>query len=474
MRIHARPVRTLTFLTDIILINVAFYVAHVLRYQLNLPRPPIAYHPFTSYIDQQIILNILIIATFWQYKIWQRRRGEFWADEAVRLVNATALGSAFMIMYLFLFLPEPFSRVLWVWVPICIVILLSAARGIRRLFLIGFYNRGWGVDHVLVIGGGETGRSLMRTLIARQDLGFKTLGYLHDGTKEEILGLASRIPNLGTFDNLASILRENPNLHTVFIALPATKHPLVMQLIRICQENNVPVNVAPDMFQLSLSQVEAVNMGGIPVLGVREVRRSPVERTLKRLFDLLVVGLAAFPLLLVGSIIALAIKLESAGPIFYGGERVGREGEMFKMWKFRSMVVDAESQKAALAQMNEAEGPIFKIREDPRLTRVGRFIRRLSLDELPQFYNVLVGEMSLVGPRPPVQPEVDQYKPWHRQRLAVRGGITGLWQVSGRADLTFDEQCLLDIYYIENWSFGFDLRILFQTIPYALFGRGAY
>ena len=329
-------------------------------------------------------------------------------------------------------------------------------------------------DRVLVVGGGETGRSLMRTLIARQDLGFKAIGYLHDGTKEEILGLASRIPNLGTFDNLASIVRQNPDLHTVFVALPAAKNHLVPRIIRICQQNNVRVNVSPDLFQLSLSQVESVNMGGIPVLGVREVKRSTLERTLKRIFDLIVVSVAAIPVLLVGSLIALAIKLDSPGPIFYGGERVGRGGTLFKMWKFRSMVVDAESQKAALAQMNEAEGPIFKIRDDPRLTRVGRIIRRLSLDELPQLYNVVLGEMSLVGPRPPVQPEVDQYQPWHLQRLSVRGGVTGLWQVSGRADLTFDEQCLLDIYYIENWSFGFDLRILLQTVPYALFGRGAY
>jgi len=138
------------------------------------------------------------------------------------------------------------------------------------------------------------------------------------------------------------------------------------------------------------------------------------------------------------------------------------------------MVVDAESRKEALTELNEKEGPIFKIKDDPRLTRVGKVIRRLSLDELPQLINVLRGEMSLVGPRPPLREEVDEYQAWHKQRLLVRGGITGLWQVSGRSDLTFDEQALLDIYYIENWSISLDLRILIQTIPYALFARGAY
>jgi lipopolysaccharide/colanic/teichoic acid biosynthesis glycosyltransferase len=144
------------------------------------------------------------------------------------------------------------------------------------------------------------------------------------------------------------------------------------------------------------------------------------------------------------------------------------------MYKFRSMVANAERQKEALAHLNEADGPIFKIKDDPRLTRVGRFLRRSSLDELPQIYNVLVGNMSLVGPRPPLPEEVEQYKPWHQQRMSVIGGITGLWQVSGRSDLTFDELCLLDIYYIENWSLALDVRILLQTIPHSLFGKGAY
>ncbi|MCB0030818.1 MAG: sugar transferase, partial [Anaerolineales bacterium] len=162
------------------------------------------------------------------------------------------------------------------------------------------------------------------------------------------------------------------------------------------------------------------------------------------------------------------------GPVLFAQERVGRNGRRFRMIKFRSMVVDAEAQRADLEALNEADGPIFKIKDDPRLTRVGRIIRRLSLDELPQLINVLRGEMRLVGPRPPIAGEVEQYEPWHEQRLVVPGGMTGLWQVSGRSDLTFDEQCLLDIYYIENWSIAMDLRIMLQTLPFALFGRGAY
>ncbi len=173
-------------------------------------------------------------------------------------------------------------------------------------------------------------------------------------------------------------------------------------------------------------------------------------------------------------IIALAIRLDSPGPIFYASPRVGRDGKQFMMYKFRSMVSNADEQKESLRALNEADGPLFKIKDDPRLTRTGRFIRRTSLDELPQVFNVLLGQMSLIGPRPPLPEEVEHYQPWHRQRLVVVGGMTGLWQISGRSDLSFDELCLLDIYYIENWTMGMDVRILLQTIPHILLGRGAY
>ena len=215
-------------------------------------------------------------------------------------------------------------------------------------------------------------------------------------------------------------------------------------------------------------------MAGIPMLSVRDVHISLTGLLLKRVLDLVVVALLALPTLLTMAIIALVIRLDSPGPIFYAAERVGKDGKTFNMIKFRSMVVGAERQKAALLAFNEASGPVFKIKDDPRMTRVGRVLRRLSLDELPQIMNVARGEMSLVGPRPPLREEVAQYKPWHRQRLAVVGGLTGLWQISGRSDLTFDESCLLDIYYIENWSLALDVRILVQTIPHVLFGRGAY
>jgi lipopolysaccharide/colanic/teichoic acid biosynthesis glycosyltransferase len=195
---------------------------------------------------------------------------------------------------------------------------------------------------------------------------------------------------------------------------------------------------------------------------------------MKRAMDLVLVALLLIPASVVMAIVAVAIKLDSRGPVIYASERIGRDSRPFTMFKFRSMVVGAEAGKDDILHLNEVEGPVFKVRDDPRVTRIGRYIRRLSLDELPQLFNVLIGDMSLVGPRPPLASEVADYQPWQMQRLTVIGGLTGLWQISGRSDLDFDDLCRLDIEYIETWSLLLDVQILLKTIPAAVSARGAY
>ena len=310
-------------------------------------------------------------------------------------------------------------------------------------------------------------------MLARPELGYRLIGYLDDGTGENNIGSA-RVPHLGSFVELDQMLEAHPDLHTVFVALPGEMNQEILALLRVTGAYDVRAQVVPDLLQMSLNRVEFINMSGIPMLGTREVRINRVGRATKRLMDLVTVAILLIPTLLLTAVISVAIKMDSDGPVFYNGARVGPDGKLFTMYKFRSMIVGAEEQKDSLREFNEADGPIFKIKDDPRLTRVGRWLRKTSLDEFPQLYNVFLGQMSLVGPRPPLPEEVAEYRPWQRQRLTIIGGITGLWQVSGRSDLTFDELCLLDIYYIENWSLALDIRILLQTIPHALFGRGAY
>ena len=194
---------------------------------------------------------------------------------------------------------------------------------------------------------------------------------------------------------------------------------------------------------------------------------------LKRVMDIAggLVGIILFGPLMLAT--AIAIRFESRGPIMFRQTRAGRNGRKFTMLKFRSMVVDAEEKKAALMHLNEMGGPVFKIKHDPRITRVGRFIRKTSIDELPQFFNIFMGDMSLVGPRPPLPAEVEQYEPWQRRRLSVKPGLTGAWQVSGRNQIDFEEWMQLDLDYIDNWSLWLDIKIIFKTVPTVLFHKGA-
>jgi exopolysaccharide biosynthesis polyprenyl glycosylphosphotransferase len=452
---------------------LGFVFAYVARYEFQWLLPTTVIVPYQEYIGQQFLLTGILIFMFVQNKVWVRRRGEFWIDEIARVGYATAAGIALMMAITFFFRPLAFSRLLLIWALLFIVIFIAIARLTRRLILQLLYRRGIAVDRALIVGSGEVARGVIRTLLARRDLGYRAVGYLDDGSAKNNIGSA-RIPRLGSYDDLKQILAADSHIHTIFVALPNSQHEQIEEIVRVSQQFVSNTRVVPDMLQLSLNRVEFNNMAGIPMLSAREVRLSPLGQTLKRFLDLIIVIFLAIPAGILTLITAAAVKIESPGPAFFMQERVGYKGRRFKMAKFRSMVVDAEDRKAALIAMNEADGPIFKIKDDPRLTRVGRIIRRFSLDELPQIYNVLVGDMSMVGPRPPLPEEVDSYQAWHMERLEVKGGITGLWQVSGRSDLTFDEQCLLDIYYIENWSLAIDIRIMIQTIPYVLSGRGAY
>lgn len=473
---NRRAIQWTTIVTDLLLINLGFVLAYVARYVWQWFLPVTFLEPYRSYIGQQLVLTGLLALTYQTTGVW-RRRGDSWLEEVTRVGTATAAGITLMMAVTFFFQPAPFSRLLIFWALLFIVLFIAIARLIRRLLLNALYRRGIGAARALVIGVGEAGRGLMRTLLARPDLGFSVLGYLDDGGQENNIGLG-RIPRLGHFDDLDRRLLEFAPVQTVFIALPGEMHRQMLSLLQVSQQHGARVQVVPDLLQLSLNRVEFNNMGGIPVLGVRDMAAyghiSRPNLFFKRALDLAIVALLGLPALVVMGLVAIAIRLESAGPVLYSSPRIGREGRPFDMYKFRSMVVGADEQKEALRELNEADGPMFKIKDDPRLTSVGRVIRRLSLDELPQLYNVLRGQMSLVGPRPPLPEEVAAYRPWHRQRLAVVGGLTGLWQVSGRSDLTFDELCLLDIYYIENWSLGLDVRILLQTIPHLISRRGAY
>jgi exopolysaccharide biosynthesis polyprenyl glycosylphosphotransferase len=352
--------------------------------------------------------------------------------------------------------------------------LLAVALGIgvrivMRMVQTRAYRAGIGAERVIVVGNNTLARMLMQMLAQRPELGCQVLGFVDDNPGRDF----GRFRALGTMDHLPTLTTEL-QADRVIVALPAARHQEIMQVLDQCQENGVGLSLVPDLFELRLSHVSMDTVAGIPLLELREARIGLGNLFVKRALDIALSTIGLVGLLPVLSLLALAIKLDSAGPVFYAQTRLGKDGNPFQCLKFRSMQEGADQQQADLEHLNEAQGPIFKMRDDPRLTRVGRFLRRMSLDEVPQLLNVLRGEMSLVGPRPPLPSEVERYEEWHHRRLEVVPGITGLWQVSGRSELSFDEMVMLDIYYIENWSLTLDIQIIARTLPTVLAARGAF
>jgi exopolysaccharide biosynthesis polyprenyl glycosylphosphotransferase len=433
---------------------------------------PFFYQSYRAYIPLAVVLTVLAIGIFRFEGLYTPIRGRSFSDELYTIVNGTTTAILLIMAITFFLRPLVYSRAMYIYAALLVVILLSLERAVERLGRMRLRKQGIGVDHVLIVGAGEAGRALMRNIVAQPDLAYQIVGFVDDDPEKSQTDIG-RFKALGNTDQLPRLVKEHA-VNEVIITLPWSARPKIIKIMNLCLRYNVAAKIVPDLFQLSLSRVAMDDVGGIPLIAIREPRLSTVDSVAKRLMDLcfglILLLISAIPM----GIIAILIRLESPGPIIFMQKRIGKYGHEFVTYKFRSMRKGAEQEQAALNNLNEAQGPLFKIRNDPRLTRVGRWIRRTSLDELPQLLNVLRGEMSIVGPRPPMPSEVEQYLEWHKRRLDVCPGITGLSQVSGRSDLTFDETAMLDIYYIENWSPWVDLSIMFKTIPTVLLGRGAY
>jgi exopolysaccharide biosynthesis polyprenyl glycosylphosphotransferase len=320
----------------------------------------------------------------------------------------------------------------------------------------------------ILVGEGERLRSLLLTLgSARSGIDYEFLGAISPRAYEDGL------PVLGSLDAVSHILAER-DVDELIVTDSGFSERELLELVEHAHRRGVKVRIAPTTAELLLQRAEYLPGQGAPLFELRPPALAGADWALKRIFDvvgaslLIVVGL---PLWLA---IAAAIKLSSQGPVFYRDRRIGLGEQEFGMMKFRTMYADAAQRQSALEAANEASGPLFKIKDDPRVTPVGRVLRRFSLDEMPQVLNVLWGEMSLVGPRPLPIRDYEQLEPWHRKRYAVLPGMTGLWQVSGRIDLSFDDLVRLDFYYLENWSIWLDISILAKTLPAVVARRGAY
>jgi exopolysaccharide biosynthesis polyprenyl glycosylphosphotransferase len=349
------------------------------------------------------------------------------------------------------------------------LLLWMSVVGLRQMVFRRLAVREEPIDEALIIGIGAMGRLTGEHLA---DHGRRRVtGYLAFGTEQ--VTPASPQPELGRVDHLEEVLCKVP-VDIVYIAGNVQKYGQEMQAaIKLCERFGIPFALPAHPFRMDRARPEHTHAVGDGYLHFVTHAPAPHQMAIKRLFDIISSAAALVmlsPLLLT---VALIIKLTSRGPIFFKQKRVGLHGKPFNMLKFRSMVINAEELKAKLEALNEQTGPVFKMKNDPRITSIGRFIRKYSIDELPQLLNVLRGEMSVVGPRPPLPKEVAKYAAWQRRRLSVRPGLTCIWQVSGRNQISFEEWMYLDMQYIDNWTLLTDLSLILKTVPVVVTGRGA-
>jgi exopolysaccharide biosynthesis polyprenyl glycosylphosphotransferase len=323
--------------------------------------------------------------------------------------------------------------------------------------------------NVLIVGTGPSALEVREKIEAHPEYGMEVVGHLR-GPGERASD--PRLPVLGEAHRLRQIVEEKV-VDDVIFALPVAQAIACEPLIAWCEEVGVTAHLRADFVRTLFSKTYPTELDGTPMLTVSPTPRDALALLAKRALDLVVAAAGLVLLSPVFAVCALLVRLSSPGPILFRQQRVGLNGRLFTLYKFRSMYVGAEERKRELEAANEMSGPVFKMRADPRITPLGRWLRRLSLDELPQLWNVLKGDMSLVGPRPPLPEEVRRYERWQRRRLSMKPGLTCLWQVSGRNRIGFEDWMRLDLLYIDNWSLKLDLAILARTVPAVLTARGA-
>jgi exopolysaccharide biosynthesis polyprenyl glycosylphosphotransferase len=370
------------------------------------------------------------------------------------------------------------------------VALLVFSRRIWHFYLFKARQQGKLTFRTVVVGTNDEANRL-REVLSTGPFGFQPVGFIetwigkerratpriyHHPQPEWQQATTRKLPELpvlGTMEGLRRVIRET-SAECVFVASSAVRVDHMTHLAKLARQEGVEFRVTSCLPEVLSTRLAVQPLGGVMALSVKPVRLTGTQAAAKRAFDLVAASLGLLVSAPLWAAIALAIKVTSPGPVLFKQARVGRRGREFKVYKFRTMVRGAEAMLEDVRDQNEADGPLFKLKTDPRVTRVGAWLRRWSLDEVPQLLNVVRGEMSLVGPRPPLPDEVAEYEDWHLDRLEVHPGMTGLWQVKGRSDVSFDEYVRLDLFYIENWSLAYDLFILLTTAKAVLSRKGAY
>jgi exopolysaccharide biosynthesis polyprenyl glycosylphosphotransferase len=466
LREHARTVRALLGLVDLALMVSAWPVANASLRAVGwaLPGPLFPGPPTPA----GLLVLIGWIGTSALFGLYEGRRREQPSIELIAIAKSIGLVGLLVLSSASLW-PDPAPRATSGAYVLAAFLLVSTSRLVVRGVARSARMRGYNARYFAVVGSGDQAEEIVERIAMRREWGYVFLGYILEDAEPQARG---DLPILGRLRDLGTLLEENV-IDVVFFAVTNQRMGQIESAVQLCQEQGVDVGISLGSFADGPSRMMVVETGGRPMLSFSTIPASALDLAVKRAFDVVVSALLLALLSPLLAVVAMAIAIDSPGPVLFRQRRVGRNGREFSCLKFRSMRIGAEADLGMLRTRNEMDGPVFKMRQDPRVTRVGRLIRKTSLDELPQFWNVLRGEMSVVGPRPPLPDEVRQYQRWQRRRLSVRPGITCTWQVSGRNDIDFERWMRLDLDYIDRWSFWSDLRICFQTIPAVLFTRGA-
>ena len=450
---------------DILLIVFSFYLPYCLKYNRNL------IVNFSYSRDYFILFSIWTLGLIFflkEHALYATDRSLSIPKETWRVIKCVIFSSVLAGLAIFLLRMVMFSRFVFGLSSLLLILSLSLWRVAKRILLRYYISKGHYNINVVIVGAGSVGCALAEEIQSNPYLGFKVVGFVDDAK----VGKAFNYDILGKINDLKNLVQQY-FVDEIYVTIPSERKG-VSEILILGVKMKKTVRIVADSFTFPFTQMNLNYIGLVPLIRYIDGGEHGSEMFIKRFSDILVASTGLILLAPIFAIIAFLIKLDSPGPVFYSSKRCGRKGKLFDFYKFRSMVIDADNYKEALRDKSEIKGPAFKIKDDPRITCVGRYLRRFSLDELPQLINVVKGDMSLVGPRPPTSDEVAKYNIWQMRRLDIRPGITCLWQVRGRSELSFYKWIKWDLWYIDNWSFGLDLQILFWTIPAVLKKRGAY
>ena len=384
------------------------------------------------------------------------------------MLNAVLIDFGVLASFVFIFEPPDYPRSFLLFFAWLSFALMFCQKSLLRIYIKYIAGKGFNVRRILVVGNMTRGRLVSDLLSSQVSWGHQVVGRLKTASDK-----SNGSDSLGTIDDLPEVLRAHAIDEVVF-AIDGDRTVNLARHLNYCKQTGVPARILPALWQPGQHGLSVDRLQGVPFFTIQSANFNATGLLYKRILDIVGGLIGTLIFLCIYPAVAIAIKLDSPGPVIFKQKRMGQNGRIFYLYKFRSMHQDAEQRKQELLDRNEMEGVMFKLEDDPRITKVGKWLRKTSLDEFPQFINVLKGEMSLVGTRPPTLDEVEQYKPWHLRRISAKPGLTGLWQVSGRNKITnFDEIVELDCRYLDQWRFSDDVKILLKTVVVVLKRKGA-